>query len=224
LAALGLVGSILAEQLAAGPVPARVLDCGGGTGRLAVPLAQAGASVTVVDTSVDALATLARRAGEAGVAGRVRGVQGEFEALDAVDAPGPFDLVLAHDVLAMVDDPAALIAAVARRLGPGGVLSLRFANPVAAVLARAAAGDLAAAAAEVAALDTAGARPGAVLAALAAAGLTADDPIGLGALSGRPDRADEWAELDAAVARRRPFRDVAPALLVLARRPESPAS
>ena len=45
-----------------------VLDVGGGTGGLAVPLAALGHRVTVVDPSPDALAALARRASESGVA------------------------------------------------------------------------------------------------------------------------------------------------------------
>ncbi|MDQ1743527.1 MAG: hypothetical protein QOE23_1866, partial [Pseudonocardiales bacterium] len=59
----------------------RVLDCGGGSGGLAVPLAAEGAVVTVVDVSIDALATLMRRAAEAGVSDRVTAVQGEAESL-----------------------------------------------------------------------------------------------------------------------------------------------
>ncbi|MDT4958962.1 MAG: hypothetical protein QOD31_2761, partial [Pseudonocardiales bacterium] len=80
-----------------------MLDCGGGSGSFAVPLAEAGAQVTVVDVSVDALATLRRRADEAGVAERVQPVQADVESLaDAVPA-GSFDLVLAHGILEAVD-------------------------------------------------------------------------------------------------------------------------
>ena len=51
--------------------PLRVVDLGGGTGGLAVPIAALGHHVTVVDPSPDALAALTRRAGDAGVADRV---------------------------------------------------------------------------------------------------------------------------------------------------------
>jgi len=47
--------------------PPAVLDVGGGSGTRAVPLAARGCTVTVVDTSIDALAMLRRRAAEAGV-------------------------------------------------------------------------------------------------------------------------------------------------------------
>ena len=47
--------------------PLVVLDLGGGTGGLAVPLALAGHHVHVLDPSPDALASLQRRAGEQGL-------------------------------------------------------------------------------------------------------------------------------------------------------------
>src|SRR5215213_4890991 len=52
-----------------------VLDVGGGTGGFAVPMAEAGHRVTVVDASPDALASLLRRAGETGAV--VHAVQGD---------------------------------------------------------------------------------------------------------------------------------------------------
>ena len=65
------VDDLLIAALGSEPRTARVLDCGGGTGRFAVPLAAAGATVTVLDVSVDALATLRRRA-ERGRGGAAR--------------------------------------------------------------------------------------------------------------------------------------------------------
>jgi 2-polyprenyl-3-methyl-5-hydroxy-6-metoxy-1,4-benzoquinol methylase len=50
---------------------ARVLDVGGGRGAWAVALARRGCSVTVADTSPNALAALHRRAREAAVAEHV---------------------------------------------------------------------------------------------------------------------------------------------------------
>ena len=60
------------------PAPA-VLDLGGGTGGLAVPLAELGHHVTVVDPSPDALASLSRRSAESGVAERITAVQGDAD-------------------------------------------------------------------------------------------------------------------------------------------------
>src|SRR4051794_23998374 len=58
-----------------------VVDAGGGTGGFAVPLAELGHHVTVVDPSPDSLAGLERRAAEAGLPGAVRAVQGDAAAL-----------------------------------------------------------------------------------------------------------------------------------------------
>ncbi len=63
-----------------------MLDIGGGTGGFAVPLAQAGHRVTVLDHSPDALAGLGRRVAEAGVAAQVRAVQGDADNLAAAVA------------------------------------------------------------------------------------------------------------------------------------------
>ena len=117
-----------------------IVDAGGGTGGIAVPLAHAGHRVTVIDPSPDALAALARRAAERGLAGRIAGVQGELADLPDLVAAGSLDLVLCHSVLEVVDDPAAALTAVAGALRPGGRLSLVVANRDAAVLARALAG------------------------------------------------------------------------------------
>lgn len=116
----------------------RVVDVGGGTGGFAVPLAQAGHTVTVVDPSPDALAALLRRAAEAGVAERVHGMQGDADSLPF--SSDEADLVLCHAVLEVVDDPGSVAVALARVLRPGGVASVLVANRAAAVLSRAIAG------------------------------------------------------------------------------------
>jgi SAM-dependent methyltransferase len=117
-----------------------VLDLGGGTGGLAVPLAALGHRVTVVDPSPDALAALARRAEEAGVAGELVAIQGDADQLPVDHAS--LDLVLCHGVLEHVDDPAAALAAIARALRPGGRLSLVVAQRSATVIAAALSGHL----------------------------------------------------------------------------------
>ncbi len=121
--------------------PLRVLDLGGGTGGLAVPLAGLGHQVTVVDPSPDALASLARRAAEFGVTDRVVALQGDADSLAAAFADQPFDLVCCHGTLEVVDDPQATLAALAGVLAPGGRLSLVAAQRLAVVLARALAGQ-----------------------------------------------------------------------------------
>ncbi|MEU9606697.1 methyltransferase [Streptomyces sp. NPDC048057] len=117
-----------------------VLDTGGGSGSFAVPLAQLGHRVTVVDPSPNALFALERRAAEAGVADQVKAVQGDVHGLfDVVEREG-YDLVLCHGVLEYVDDPAGGVRNAVDALRPAGALSLLAAGLGGAVLARALAG------------------------------------------------------------------------------------
>jgi SAM-dependent methyltransferase len=122
---------------------ARIVDIGGGTGGFAVPLAELGHTVQVIDPSPDALASLDRRARERGVSDRVTGQQGDLS--DLSDLVDEADLVLCHGVLEMVEDPAASLASIAGVLRPGGHLSLLVAQRHAAVVARAMAGHFQAA-------------------------------------------------------------------------------
>ena len=142
----GVVWDGLREVLADGSFPereARIVDIGGGTGGFAVPLAELGHTVQVIDPSPDALASLDRRARERGVSDRVGGQQGDLA--DLADLVDEADLVLCHGVLEVVDDPAAALAAIARVLRPGGHLSLLVAQRHAAVVAKAMAGHFQAA-------------------------------------------------------------------------------
>ncbi|MGK5443919.1 class I SAM-dependent methyltransferase [Micromonospora sp. URMC 105] len=211
-----------------------VLDVGGGTGGFAVPLAQAGHRVTVVDASPDALAALTRRAAEAGVAARVRAVQGDGDALAGLVEPASADLVLCHSVLEVVDDPTPVVDALAAALRPAGAASVLVAGRAAAVLARAMNGHLDVAAALAAAPDgSAGPRDtlrrrfdaeGAA-ALLRAAGLTVEEIHGVRVLAdllpaavadGQPG---SLVELERDLAARPPYRDLAAQLHLFARRP-----
>ncbi len=122
--------------------PLRVLDLGGGTGGLAVPLAERGHHVTVVDPSPDALASLSRRSAEAGVGAHVTALQGDADTLEQALGGDPVDLVCCHGTLEVVDDPPAALRSLAAVLAPGGHLSLVAAQRLAAVLSRALAGQL----------------------------------------------------------------------------------
>lgn len=121
----------------------QVLDIGGGTGGFAVRVAELGHRVTVVDPSPDALAALDRRARESAVEDRITAQQGDLAGLDELVAVGSVDLVLCHEVLGLVDDPAGALATIGRALRPGGQLSLLVSQRHAAVLARAMAGHFA---------------------------------------------------------------------------------
>jgi S-adenosylmethionine-dependent methyltransferase len=118
-----------------------VVDVGGGTGGLAVPLATSGHNVTVVDPSPDALAAAQRRAAE--VSAPLSVVQGEAASLAEMIGQASADLVICHNVLEYVDAPAAAMAGIAQVLRPTGVVSVLAANSVAAVLHHALAGRFA---------------------------------------------------------------------------------
>jgi SAM-dependent methyltransferase len=210
-----------------------VLDVGGGTGGFAVPLAQQGHRVTVVDASPDALAALTRRAADAGVAGRVRAVQGDGDALSGLVEPGSVDLILCHSVLEVVDDPADVVAAIATALRPGGAVSLLVAGRAAAVLGRAINGHLRSASALVTdpdgragARDTLRRRFDAETAAalLLQAGLQVEETSGVRVLADLlpasvvEEDPQALLELELTLASRPPFRDIASQLHLFARR------
>jgi S-adenosylmethionine-dependent methyltransferase len=133
---------VTAAESGAAAAELQVLDLGGGTGGLAVPIAELGHPVTVVDPSPDALAALDRRASEHGVDHRLRGIQGDAaDLLDHVSAAS-FDLVLCHGVLEVVDNPGQALDAIRAAMRPRATLSVVVAGRYAAVLAKAMAGHL----------------------------------------------------------------------------------
>ena len=145
-AQLGELGDVLRGVIAAsvaktGRAVLDIVDVGGGTGGLAVPLATLGHNVTVVDPSPDALAAAQRRAAE--VSAPLTAVQGEAASVDSVAGMAAADLVICHNVLEYVDSPGDAMAAIARVLRPSGTVSVLASNTVAAVLHRALAGRFA---------------------------------------------------------------------------------
>jgi len=216
-------GDLGAEQ-------ARIVDIGGGTGGFAVPLAELGHTVQVIDPSPDALAALDRRARERGVADRISGQQGDLSDLPTLVEEA--DLVLCHGVLEMVDDPASSLSAIADVLRPGGHLSLLVAQRHAAVVARAMAGHFQAARElldgdpatgraghrftrdeVVDLLDAAGLRPATVQAVRVFADLVPGSLLDL-----EPGAAAALVELERAVATRPEYLPLATQLHALARR------
>lgn len=97
--------------------PARVLDFGAGTGRLALPLAARGYEVTAVDTSAQMLAVLAQKPGAARVATHVGRMQ-DFTTEQGHDLATCVFTVLLY--LLTEEDLVQSIAAAARALRPGG--------------------------------------------------------------------------------------------------------
>jgi len=97
----------------------RVLEVGCGTGTTAIALADATGRLTATDISPAMLAIAREKAAAAGC-----------EGLDVVEAAvsdaalpaGPFDAVLAFNLIDLLDDPAAGLRLLADRLRPGGLL------------------------------------------------------------------------------------------------------
>jgi SAM-dependent methyltransferase len=140
---------------------------------------------------------------------------------------GAFDLVLAHEVLDNVGNVPATLREIVAVLRPGGTVSVVVVNPVASVIGRALAGDVAGALSAVR-------RPHAELADLTAlrehceaAGLEVDSVDGLGVFTEmvpgidleRPGAMSALADLEAETSGRAPYRDIATRLHVMARRP-----
>jgi S-adenosylmethionine-dependent methyltransferase len=217
---------VSARVAATGRVALDIVDVGGGTGGLAVPFAALGHNVTVVDPSPDALAAAQRRAAEAGA--RLVSVQGEAASLDSL--VGPADLVICHNVLEYVDEPADAMSAIARVLRPSATVSVLASNAVAAVLHRALAGRFAEA--RVLLADAAASTPRRftlpeLTALLEQAGLHAGEAHGLriftglvpGALlDGDAAATDALRALEEAAASTPPLRDIAAQLHVLGHR------
>lgn len=214
-------GSALESLLADGPL--EILDVGGGAGGLAVPLAERGHRVTVVDPSPDALALLVRRAEAAGVGARIRPVQGDGDRLADVVAADTMDMVLCHHVLEFVDDPARTVAALRSCVRVGGWVSLLVANQAAAVLTRALSGRPDAALALLAEPGAGGHRRfdhAELHALLEGAGLPVTSWHGVGVVADLIPEADSGAtrELESILAQRSPYRDLAADLHLLCQR------
>ena len=224
-----VLSEVVSARVAATGRPALdIVDVGGGTGGLAVPFAALGHNVTVVDPSPDALAAAQRRAAEADA--RLTSVQGEAASLDSLVGPGAADLVICHNVLEYVEEPADAMSAIARVLRPSAAVSVIASNAIAAILHRALAGRFAEARRLLA--DTAACTPRRftlpeLIALIERAGLRAGEAHGLrifgglvpGALlEGDVAAAEALRALEEAAASVPPLRDIAARLHVLAHR------
>lgn len=109
-------------------VPLRVLELGGGDGRLAAALADRGHRITVLAPDVAAADVVRERLRrEDAASGVVELMVGAGEDAPALVGAG-FDLTCCHDVLPYVADPAALLRAISAVTGPGATVSLTGVN------------------------------------------------------------------------------------------------
>lgn len=116
-----------------GPAPLRVLDVGGGDGVDAVPLAEAGHHVTIVDYSQRLLEEARAAAGEHRVADRFSTVHADLADLAAAGLD-TFDLVLCHNVVQYQQDTTALVSSLVHHVNSHGALSMMAVNPPSDVL------------------------------------------------------------------------------------------
>ena len=107
-----------------------VLELGAGSGRVAVPLAQAGLRVTALDLSPAMIARGRERAEAAGVAGAITWIEGD---MTAFELGRRFEAILvAYNTFLHLHtraQHAATFAAIRRHLAPGGVLALSVVSP-----------------------------------------------------------------------------------------------
>jgi SAM-dependent methyltransferase len=206
--------------------PLDLVDLGGGTGGVAIPLAERGHQVTVVDPSPDALASLKRRATEAGVTERIRRVQGDAADLGRLFPAGETDAVICHRVLDVVESPADALTAMGELLRPGGALSLLVALRHSLVLTQALAGHLALARRSYA--DSTRPDYAQVMALVEEAGFTVVSSHGIGAIAdhvperlveAEPGAYEELAALEAEISQDPAFRALAPSVHIFAQRP-----
>lgn len=116
--------------------PPRVLDAGGGSGELALELAQCGYRVWLLDYA-PAMLEQARHAIQAlpnHVQARLTLCQTSAEEAGDVFAPGFFDVVACHTMVEYLPDPQSTLRALVGTLDKGGLLSLSFVNHHAEVL------------------------------------------------------------------------------------------
>ncbi len=138
----------LREFLPPGTATMQALDLGCGTGVMAMRLAQLGVQVTLLDSSESMLSLAKTAAQSSGMTGKITLKLG-----NAVDVPflfpdGSFDLILCHNVLEYVDDPAAVLLSAAQTLrNSSSLISILVRNQAGEVLKSAIQdGDLAASA------------------------------------------------------------------------------
>lgn len=111
---------------------ARVLDVGCGGGLLSEAMAAEGARVTALDLSPDLIDVAKLHLLESGLS-----VDYRLQSVEALadELPGQFDAITCMEMLEHVPDPAAVLAACARLLKPGGQLFLSTLNRTPAAFA-----------------------------------------------------------------------------------------
>jgi 2-polyprenyl-6-hydroxyphenyl methylase / 3-demethylubiquinone-9 3-methyltransferase len=100
------------------------LDVGCGAGLLTEPLARLGATVTGIDASPEVIAVAREHAA-------TMGLDIDYRAGDVAELDGQFELISAMEVIEHVADAEVFVAALAKRLAPGGLLIMSTPNATA---------------------------------------------------------------------------------------------
>lgn len=210
--------------------PGRVLDIGGGLGQTSCRLAMLGHEVTLVEPSGEML-DLARehwrKAGQGLPEQRI--IQARWQELPALGLQ-PAPLVLFHAVLEWLAEPLVALAAVARQVAEGGLFSVLFYNANAVLQTHLLRGNF-----DVARSGLLGGKgktltplrplyPEAVVAAVKALGFDVIVQSGVRTFTDHADAralADTAAlvEMELAMSRKPPFRDLARYIHLICRKP-----
>ena len=144
---LDLAFANLQDFLPQSPESLHALDLGGGTGAIAVRLAQLGLHVTLLDYSAEMMSLSDRATRESGVSERITLKHGDAGQLAILFPAESFDVILCHNILEYVDDPRAVLRSAARTLrDSSSIISVLVRNQAGEVLKAAIKdGDLAAA-------------------------------------------------------------------------------
>jgi S-adenosylmethionine-dependent methyltransferase len=112
----------------------RALDVGGGTGSATVQLAVLGHEVVLLDSSDQMLRIARQDAGASSVTPRISFCHAETRQLRELFAAESFDVVVCHNLLEYMEDPAATVRDMARVLRTDGVSSILVRNRAGEVL------------------------------------------------------------------------------------------
>lgn len=112
----------------------RVLDLGGGTGAMSVRLARKEFQVVLLDSSEEMLTIARKEADEGGVASQISFRQEDAGRVQDLFEPESFDLVVCHNVLEYVADPAAIVRSISYVLKKDGIFSVLVRNRAGEVL------------------------------------------------------------------------------------------
>jgi len=124
----------LREFLPANTGQRRVLDLGGGTGSMSMRLAKMEFRVVLLDSSEEMLEIARKEAEASGIAARISFRRANASRLNELFEAESFDLVLCHNLLEYLADPATVVANIARLLRKEGVTSLLVRNRAGEVL------------------------------------------------------------------------------------------